>query len=108
MIVKCDYFELHTHEYPDDWFFGGPRNADPRADPRWLPTTYRYVDDRLDTIYDTQTPKCDEQAIDEFTKVASFGPDFNPVWLMVKRPWSDKFETLTLMYNKATDEVSDL
>ncbi|HWI68582.1 MAG TPA: hypothetical protein VNS88_09395 [Nitrospiraceae bacterium] len=106
VIVECDYLEDHTHEYPDDWFFGGPRGMDPRADPRWVLVTYEYIDNRLDVIHMTQTPICEQQAIDEFTKVAAFGPGFNPIWI-TKRQGDEQPHTLKVIYNKLTDEVSD-
>ena len=66
-VLECEY-DGPDHIFPKDWFFGGTDGSDPRADTRWLPTTYQYFDDRLDLIHTTQTPMCDDQAIDEFSK----------------------------------------
>ena len=105
MRVKCRFEPEHFHEYPDDWEFGGPTGLDPRADSRWRPTTYEYWDDQANRIHLTQVPLCDDQAIDEFTKVAAYGPAFNPVWLSKKVP-GGKLEMLPWIYSKLTDEVS--
>lgn len=68
MIVKeCRYDPPHTHEYPDDWEFGGANGGDPRADPRWQPTTYVYLDDHLTVVHTTQAPTCLDEALDQFT-----------------------------------------
>lgn len=103
--VSCSYEPPHTHTYPDDWIFSGASRTDPRGDTRFQPTTYEYYDDKAQRIHVTQVPLCDDQAIDEFTKVADYGAGFNPVWLSAKRP-NGKVEMLPWIYNKATDEVS--
>lgn len=102
--IECHFPPTHVHEYPDDWNLGGANATDPRADSRWRPSTYEYIDDRLDCIHTTQVPLCDDQALDEFTKVAGYGPDFNPVWLKVCRPDGTE-EMLPWIYDKQTDEV---
>lgn len=51
-----------SHEYPNDWDFGGANGLDPRADPRWMPTTYQYLDKELNEIHITQVPLCDHAA----------------------------------------------
>ena len=107
MLLDCGYDDA-PHEFADDWIFGGANESDPRSDPRWMPTTYQYFDDKLMRIHITQTPLCDEQAIDEFTKVASFGPLYNPVWLAVKRHGESEFKMLPVKYDRATDTAKDL
>lgn len=97
--------EFCTVEYPDDWIFGGADGADPRADPRFIPTTWRYSDDRLHIVHITQTPLSDDEAIDQFTFVASFS---NPVYIEVKRPGSEEWKMLPVKYDKPTDYVEDL
>jgi hypothetical protein len=103
IVIECDYIEPHQHHYPADWRFGGVDGLDPRADIRYRPSTYVYFDRRLQPIHLTQVPLCDNQAIDEFTKVASWGSGFAPVWVQVSRP-GEKPVTLPVMYDKATDE----
>lgn len=104
--LTCPYEPEHVHVFPDDWNFGGASGTDPRADPRWKPTSYTYIDDRVRLIHTTQAPICDDQAIDEFTKVAGWGKNFNPVWLQVRR--GDVVEMLPWTYDKLTDEVSPI
>ena len=94
----------HTHEFPDDWIFGGPSGTDPRADPRWRATTYTYFDDKLTIVHFTQVPICDDEAIELFTAVANYGPRFNPVWLQATRP-NGTVETLPVEYDKSEDVV---
>src|SRR6478672_10448353 len=87
MFIVCHYTEPpHMHEYEEDWLFGGANGLDPRADPRYKPTTYTYYDSDATLLWTTQAPLCDDQAIDEFTKIAAMGPTFRPKWLGVKRP----------------------
>lgn len=105
--LDCGYDDA-PHEFPIDWIFGGANECDPRSDPRWMPTTYQYYDEKLKIIHVTQTPLCDEQAIDEFTKVSTFGRGYNPVWLAVKRPGEEKFAMLPVKYDKTTDTAKDM
>ena len=53
----------------------------------------------------TQVPLCDDQAIDEFTKVAKMGPDFNPRYLQVKRAGETALTPIPWLYYKDTDEA---
>lgn len=105
--IPCEYGVDHEfHEFPDDWQFGGARGTHPAADPRWKPTTYEYWNEfRVQRLFLTQTPLCDDQALDEFTKIANRGPKWNPTMLMVIRP-DGKPEVLPWIYNKETDELS--
>lgn len=100
-LIDCGYDEIH--EYSDDWIFGGANGLDPRADPRWQPVTYRYYDAHLCQVHITQTPLCDEQAIDEFSLVSSYG-NLEPVYLSVKRP-GEKETFLQVQYYEPTDTV---
>lgn len=102
----CDVEKFHT--FPDDWRLGGANEQSPAADPRWLPTTYVYYDDKYQEIWLTQGPDCDEEAIDLFTFVAGLGKSWNPVYLAVKRPGEEKATMLKVKYDKATDTASDL
>jgi hypothetical protein len=102
--IECDY-EGECHVYPGDWKFGGANGIDPRADGRWLPTTYFYYSDELDLVCTTQTPLCDDQAIDEFTKVATWS---NPRYLRVQRPGMEKPVAIKWVYDKATDIVREV
>lgn len=106
-VIECYYLEEpHTHEFPDDWKFGGADGLHPGADPRYLPTVYEYYNDRADIIWTTSVPLCDYQAIDEFTLVGEMGKNYNPVWVSAKRP-DGSLEMLHWVYNKATDTVSE-
>ena len=105
--MECAYEPPHTHQFPDDWEFGGARGMDPRADRRWRPTTYLYLDDHLHVIETTQTPLCDDQALDEFTKVRDYGPGYRPAFLQAKRP-DGTLDVLDWQYNPDTDELSPL
>lgn len=105
----CAYTDPpHEHTYPDDWTFGGALGLDPRADERWQATTYYYYADDATILWTTQTPLCDDQALDEFTKIAAMGKTFNPKWLGVKRPGETNIEMLPWVYDKSTDELSEL
>ena len=101
--IECSFEPPHTHEYPDDWIFGGATGDDPRADRRWHPTTYEYYNDRLERIAVTQVPLCDDEALDYFTKVGEWGKNFNPVWLWAVRP--EGITVLPFTYDKSTDTV---
>lgn len=107
MVLDCGYDD-GLHEFPEDWIFGGANESDPRSDPRWMPTTYQYYDEKLKIIHVTQTPLCDEQAIDEFTKVTEFGSQYKPVYLAVKRRGESQFEMIPVQYDQATDTAKDL
>jgi hypothetical protein len=52
-----------VHPLPGDWIFGGPENTDPRADPRWEPMTFLYLDRMLHRRKITQVPRCIHEAI---------------------------------------------
>jgi hypothetical protein len=105
MIVPCK-FGGPDHEYPDDWEFGGKQGDDPRADARFRTSAYTYFDERLNILWITSTPRCDDEAIDYFTFVASMGKDFNPVWLQATRS-DGKAEMLRVLYNKSSDIAYD-
>lgn len=106
IILECWVDPPHIHTYPDDWDFGGANGTDPRADVRYRPTTYRYYDAKLNLLDTTQAPLCDDQAIDEFTKVAGYGSAYIPVWIQATRP-DGKVETLPWVYDKESDTVSE-
>ena len=101
-ILDCPFDPPHVHFFPDDWQFGGASGVDPRADPRWRPSTYVYFDAHLTILHVTQVPKCDDEAIDQFTFVAGWG---DPKWIQVTRPGERTATTLPVIYNKETDEV---
>jgi hypothetical protein len=105
---RCKYDPPHEHQYLDGWDFGGASGEDPRNDSRWKPSTYRYYDANLKQIYLTQTPICDDQAIDEFSKVVSFGSKYNPVYISVVRPGETEPSILPWKYDKKTDEVEEI
>jgi hypothetical protein len=101
--IICNYTDPpHEHIYPDDWEFGGANGLDPRTDTRYRPTTYQYFGDDATVLWTTQAPLCDDQAIDEFTKIANRGSSSRPKWLGVTRP-DGSVEMLPWVYDKATD-----
>jgi hypothetical protein len=101
--IECLYLdEFHTHEYPDDWRFGGANDIDPRADPRWQPTTYHYYNAELEEVALTQAPLCDEEALDKFT----WHRELKPIYLAAKRPGNKKVELLPWRYDPASDTVN--
>lgn len=106
--MVCEYAETCTeHIFPDDWQLGGPAGTDPRLDPRFQPRVYIYLDRTLHPIHTTVTPLCLEQAIDEFTKVANFGPGYNPVYLQTKQ-LDRRLELVDWQYDADTDYVFPL
>lgn len=103
--IECHYTDPpHTHSFPEDWVFGGASGLHPAADPRWTPTTYEYYDGALHVVETTQVPLCDDQAIDEFTKVANYGPGYKPVYLSKRQP-GERPHMLPWVYDKETDTV---
>lgn len=87
VVVTCYYTDPpHEHVFPADWVFGGADGMHPGADPRWKPTTYTYRNALLEHVYVTQTPLCDDQAIDEFTRIRDMGTGFDPVYLEIQPP----------------------
>lgn len=103
VVIECGYEPPHTHEYPEDWEFGGANNLDPRSDRRYVPTTYIYLDANLREVWSTQTPLCLDQALDEFTKHASIGATY----LQVKNERGE-LELVSFIYDRATDTVNPL
>lgn len=101
----CPYAEGEVHSWPEDWTFGGANGTDPRADPRWHPTTYEYWDDRIEICFKTQVPLCDDQALDMCTWVAGLGKSFNPMWVIAVR-YDGTPEKLPWTYDKETDVLT--
>lgn len=105
--VACSYGAYHV--YPDDWIFGGAGDLDPRADPRYMPDTYFYYDYKLREIYMTQTPLCDDMAIDNFTLVEQHGhfknSESHPRYLGVRRNGENEIKLLPWRYNYKNDTV---
>ena len=60
------------HPLPADWYFTsaveGERPQDPRADPRWRPVTYVFMDRKLHAIHITSEPQCDHVAKGSYKK----------------------------------------
>jgi hypothetical protein len=107
MIVKCRHEPPHTHEYPDDWEFGGANGTDPAADPRWRGDTYTYWSDEFQLLELTSAMRCDDQALDHFSKVAEHFPKSNPHYIQVRRYGTNEVITLPFRYDRKTDEVYD-
>lgn len=107
IVLPCQY-DGPDHEFPDDWEFGGANNEHPAADRRFCTTTYTYYDDRAQPCWTTVVPLCDDEAIDQFTWVASLG--YNPVWLSADRyapDGSHKIDMLPWTYDKSTDTATE-
>ena len=108
MIIECEYLESHTHEFPEDWVFGGADGLHPAADTRWEATVYVYYDSQMGHLHTTVAPLCDEQALDEFTKVASWGRGYSPSYLTAKRPGIKEVDLLPWEYKKSNDTLYPL
>lgn len=65
ITIRRQHLEGCEHEYPDDWTFGGANGGDPRADPRWMPTTYQFLDRNFRTIFTCSSALCDHIAAQE-------------------------------------------
>ena len=68
-LWKMEYEPDHPkceHPLPGDWQFGGARDDDPRADPRWQPKVYIYMGRDFRTCYMTSEPRCDHEAVWSF------------------------------------------
>jgi hypothetical protein len=62
--VLLEYPEFNcSHEFLDDWTMGGHYGGDVRADPRWKPTTYEFLDEKLARIHIGQGFTCDHEAL---------------------------------------------
>lgn len=59
-------------------------------------------------MYVTQTPLCDDQALDEFTTVAEFGPSFKPKYITAFYPGASKETLLSWEYDLKTDILAPL
>lgn len=104
--MPCRYVEGIVHEFPDDWVFGGADGKHPGADPRFAVNNYTYFDEDVQPLFHTCAPVCDEAAVDDFTWVASLGPDFRPKWVAVRRKDGHE-EMLPWVYDKDTDTVTE-
>lgn len=103
-VIECHFTDPpHEHKFPEDWIFGGANDLDPRADPRWKPTTYVYYDQNASEITLTQAPLCDDEALDLFSQVARFR-GAQPKWCSAKRP-GGVVEMLPFIYDKKSDTV---
>lgn len=107
VLLDCGYDD-GPHEFPDDWVWGGANDCHPGADPRWEPVSYIYYNEKLQPIWTTSAPLCDEQAIDEFTTVTGYGPGFKPVYLAKRRQGVADLEMIPVKYDPVTDVARDL
>lgn len=75
------------HEYPDDWTFGGAKGGDPRADQRFQPTTYIFMNRMLAPIYIGSDPLCDHEAIhSKRLRVDSYHTGSKVFYIKAQRP----------------------
>lgn len=93
----------HEHLYTLDWEIAGCSGLDPRIDVRYVPTSYEYYDVDTTSLWLTQVPFCDDEALDYFTFVAGIR-GANPRWVSAKRP-SGIIEMLPYYYYADRDEV---
>lgn len=101
--MKCDVEPEHFHEFPDDWIFAGPRGTDWRADPRWKPSVYIYLDENLRTVWQTSEPRCLDDAINKFSAHRAY----NPAYLQCA-PERGNLELVPFKYDAKTDTVFPL
>jgi len=101
--IECNYEPIHEHTYPEDWEWTGANLLDPRADPRWVNTTYVYLDADLHEVWTTQVPLCLDQALDEFTKHKWLGVKY-----LQRRVGRGSMELVPFEYDFATDTVNEL
>jgi hypothetical protein len=101
--VKCDVEPEHFHEFEDDWQFAGPLGTDWRADPRWVPTVYIYLDDHLRSVWHTTEPRCLDDALDKFTNHR----DFKPVYLQYALVGQEA-EIAPFKYDPDTDLLEEI
>lgn len=103
MKVLCDVEPAHTHEFSDDWIFAGPRGTDWRADPRWKPSVYIYLDDHLNEVWRTSEPKCLDAALDKFSQHATVGAAY-----LQYSPERGELQVAPWKYDAATDTLYPL
>ena len=101
--VLCQYDPPHTHTYPLDWHFGGPRGTDPRADPRWKPRHYVYLDSQLREVWTTHVPRCLDQALDEFSLYRGYDPKY-----LEAQDESGVLQLVPFEYDPVSDSVFSL
>lgn len=94
------------HTYPADWKFSGASGTDARADSRFMPDVYTYYDAEMHELYITTSLLCDEHALDYFTNVATWGRDWSPVYVTVRRHGERDERPLPWSYDKATDVLT--
>lgn len=73
------------------------------------PRAYRYISENLKFVWQTSVPKNDLEALDYFTKVASWFEDIKPKYVMRKDNGAPdrEFKPLPFEYDWRTDEWSD-
>lgn len=103
MKILCSIEPAHTHEFPDDWIFAGPRGTDFRADPRWKPSVYIYLDESLREVWRSSEPKCLDDALDKFT----LHRDLRPTYLQFA-PERGELQLAPFQYDPATDTITEL
>lgn len=88
MTIALAYPEYGcSHEFPDDWVFGGAIGADPRADDRWRPTVYAYLNNKLRPIFVDSSSLCDHQAVQEKRlAVEGYFPPTKVYYIQAQRP----------------------
>jgi hypothetical protein len=84
------------HVFPKDWHFGGATGDDPRADPRWTPSVYLFVDGGMVAQHTSSIPFCDHDAKGPYRLLMNSRlPDGKQIhFVMVTRPGADKPEAI--------------
>lgn len=89
MTITLRYPEFGgcEHTYPDDWEFGGAKGGDPRADSRWQPTTYIFMNRNFRPIFIGSDSLCDHEAINsKRLRVDSYHTDSKVYYIQAQRP----------------------
>jgi hypothetical protein len=79
----------------------------PGVDPDWKPSTYKYLDSRMDVLVETQVPIDDESALAMFHQISRYGHGFENVrFVLVALPGTQEFKMLPYQFvNGAVEKL---
>lgn len=103
IILRRHHIPDCEHEYPDDWEFGGANGGDPRADRRWQPTTYEYLNRNLRPVYVSTVPLCDHEAIHRERVLVDTFRGSRIFYIRATRP----DDTVEMIYNDMEGALAD-
>ena len=97
-----------AHELPNDWQFGGATGEDPRADPRWMPTTYLFMDRGLVGRHHTTEPRCDHEARGWYRERTTerLPKEWEIFFILATPPGADKPTPIYTRYREAVSGAS--